>query len=111
MLLDVDGVLSAEMALQNEATKGKSGRQIPLNKELRASQSELLEQRRQLSRFQPSEHVIRTERADRASPQAIVNVFAAWYLIWAYWAAHRTAAGERSSPTLPRRSRWSAALF
>ena len=79
MLLDVDGVLSAEMAFQNEATKGKSGRQIPLNKELRASQSELLEQRRQLSRFQPSEHVIRTERADRASPQAIVNVFAAWY--------------------------------
>lgn len=79
MLLDVDSLLSAELALQNEATKGKSGRRIPLNKELWASLSEMLEHRRQLSRFQTSEHVIRTERADRTSPQAIVNMFAAWY--------------------------------
>ncbi|WJY20428.1 site-specific integrase [Fontisubflavum oceani] len=80
MLLDVDGALSTEMALHNEASKGQSGRRIPLSKELRASLSELLDLRQQDRGFSPSEHVIRTERTDRTSPQAIVNMFASWYL-------------------------------
>ena len=79
MLLDVDGELSVEMSLHNDAAKGKSGRRIPLNRELRASLSELLDKRQQVQGFSPSEHVIRTERAKQTSPQAIVNMFSSWY--------------------------------
>ena len=42
--------------------------------------ADLLEQERQHHRFElTTSHVIRTERSDRTSPQAIVNMFAAWF--------------------------------
>ena len=79
MVLDADGALSAELALLNEATKGKSGRRIPLNRDLRGKVAELLNEHRQRRDFSPASHVIQTERADRTSPQAIVNMFSRWY--------------------------------
>ncbi|MDU8946446.1 tyrosine-type recombinase/integrase [Ovoidimarina sediminis] len=79
MVLDADGALANEIALQNEASKGKSGRRIPLNKDLRAKLARLLKDCRHRRDFSPINHVIRTERADRTSPQAIVNMFSHWY--------------------------------
>lgn len=79
MVLDADGTLSNELALHNDASKGKSGRRIPLNKELRHRLVKLLEDRHFEHRFAPSNHVIQTERASHTSPQAIVNMFSQWY--------------------------------
>lgn len=79
MILDADGSLSNELALVDEASKGKSGRRIPLNKDLNGKLAKLLVDHRRQRNFLPSDHVIRTERADRTSAQAIVNMFAQWY--------------------------------
>lgn len=79
MVLNADGSLSNELALLNDASKGKSGRRIPLNKLLRGKLGEMLNEHRQLRHFSPADHVIQTERADRTSPQAIVNMFSRWY--------------------------------
>ena len=79
MVLDADGSLSNELALLDEASKGKSGRRIPLNKDVRRNLAELWVAHRRNRHFSPSDHVIRTERADRTSPQAIVNMFSRWY--------------------------------
>jgi integrase len=73
MVTDADGQLSTAIHLRNVASKGKSGRVIPLNKELRAV---LLE----LQKLAPSSpYVITTERSEQFSPAAIVNLFAAWF--------------------------------
>ena len=48
--------------------------------QLRLKLADLLEQERQYHRFDiASSHVIRTERSDNTSPQAIVNMFASWF--------------------------------
>ena len=73
MVTDAEGELSSEIHLRNTASKGRSGRVIPLNKELKAA---LLELRRQQDN---SAHVITTERSTRTSAQSIVNLFAGWY--------------------------------
>jgi integrase len=59
MITDAQGQLSAAIHLRNAASKGKSGRVIPLNKELRAALQEL---QRQGTR---SLYVIMSERAER----------------------------------------------
>lgn len=79
MVLDADGTLSACLSLSDDASKGKSGRKIPLNKDLKAKLSELRQQQVQDRCYSAAGHVIRTERADRTSPQAIVNMFSRWY--------------------------------
>ncbi len=57
------------------ATKGKSGRRIPLNAELREA---LIAYRKKVMSFAgPS--VISTERGLSTSPQAFVNMFQRWY--------------------------------
>ena len=48
--------------------------------ELRLKVADLLEQERQHHCFDlATSHVIRTERSEKTSPQAIVNMFAAWF--------------------------------
>ena len=79
MVLDSDGTLSKQIELSNDASKGRSGRRIPLNKDLRLLLLELYEARREERHFSPLKHVVRTERSDRTSPQAIVNMFSHWY--------------------------------
>ncbi len=59
--------------LRDEASKGSSGRVIPLNKDLRTALQKLHDERAN------SPYVITTERADRTSAAAIVNLFAQWY--------------------------------
>ena len=73
MVTDAEGQLSSAIHLRNVASKGKSGRVIPLNKELRAALSELQKQ------GTSSPYVITTERSEQFSPAAIVNLFAAWF--------------------------------
>jgi integrase/recombinase XerD len=73
MLTDAEGNLGHALHLRNEASKGASGRVIPLNRELRTALQALREQ------GCTSPYVITTERSERTSPSAIVNLFASWY--------------------------------
>jgi integrase len=72
MVVDADGELGDYIHLTDAASKGRSGRLIPINKQLKASLIELYGKDR-------GEWVIRTERADRTSAQAVVNLFQSWY--------------------------------
>ena len=68
MVTDADGQVSASIHLRDVASKGRSGRVIPLNKELRGVLQALKEDQN-LSPF-----VITTERSGKTSPAAIVNL-------------------------------------
>ena len=76
MLTDAEGNIGSSIQLLNNASKGKSGRVIPLNREL---QSALLELKSWNSRLKRSPFVVATERSNRTSPAAIANLFACWY--------------------------------
>ena len=80
MITDADGEIGSSMHLTDKASKGRGGRVIPLNMQLRLKLIELLEHERQHHRFNvETSHVIRTERSHRTSPQAVVNMFASWF--------------------------------
>ena len=80
MITDADGDIGSSIHLTDRASKGRSGRVIPLNMQLRLKLADLLEQERQHHRFDlTTSHVIRTERCAQTSPQAIVNMFASWF--------------------------------
>ena len=80
MITDADGDVGSNIHLTDKASKGRGGRVIPLNMQLRLNLIELLEQERQHYRFNvETSHVIRTERSDKTSPQAVVNMFASWF--------------------------------
>lgn len=72
MIVGADGEVGDYIHLTDEASKGRSGRIIPLNKQLKPALSDL----QGLGR---GEWVIRTERSDRTSAQAVVNLFQRWY--------------------------------
>ena len=65
--------MGTALHLRDEASKGASGRVIPLNKELRAALQRLHNDRH------TSPYVITTERSAHTSASAIVNLFASWY--------------------------------
>ena len=73
MLTDAEGNLGPSTHLRDEASKGRSGRIIPLNKDLKGALQMLHDNR------SSSPYVIATERAQQTSPAAIVNLFAHWY--------------------------------
>jgi integrase/recombinase XerD len=78
-MVDGDGHVGVEVHLTDAASKGRGGRVIPMNRHLREKLIELFEQKCDHHSFNlASSHVIRTERADQTTPQAIVNMFAAW---------------------------------
>lgn len=80
MVMGADGEVGDFIHLTNEASKGNSGRIIPINRQLKASLVELFEQDNDNPRFfEPGDHVIQTERAKVTSAQAIVNLFQRWY--------------------------------
>jgi integrase/recombinase XerD len=80
MILDPDGQLGDAIHLTDIASKGRSGRVIPLNKQLRANLMQMLDLARQDNRFGPTTaYVITTERSARTSAQAVVNMFKRWY--------------------------------
>ena len=80
MLLNADGVVGDAIHLTNIASKGASGRVIPLNKALKESLLHLWQLETDRSDFDRHEsHVIRSERSPRTSAQAVVNMFQRWY--------------------------------
>jgi integrase len=76
MITDADGFIGNAICLENKASKGASGRIIPMNGDLR---DELAAWRETTAGNAQSPYVISTERADRTSAQAIVNLFSRWY--------------------------------
>jgi integrase/recombinase XerD len=74
MTNDSQGDVGRAICLQDSATKGKSGRIIPLNDEVRDA---LIEYRGSVPNA--GSFVISTERSLSTSPQAIVNMFQRWY--------------------------------
>ena len=80
MLVGADGELGNSIHLTNDASKGNSGRVIPINKLLKLNLVKLFEQDRQLPLFDVMvDRVIRTERSSGTSAQVIVNLFQTWY--------------------------------
>jgi integrase len=78
MLTDAEGNLGSAIHLRNEASKGRSGRVIPLNRDLRKALQELFQSRGD------SPLVITSERSPRTSAAVIVNLFAGWYRALGY---------------------------
>lgn len=74
MITEATGALGTAIHLTDEASKGRSGRVIPINRGLRDALAAWREIAPRESPF-----VITTERSERTSPQAIVNMFFRWY--------------------------------
>ena len=79
MLLDADGTLSNFLALPNTASKGRSGRQIPLNRQLKETLLDLFQSESVRKDFDARDFLVRTQRSKQTSSQAIINMFASWY--------------------------------
>ena len=77
MVTDAEGALTDAISLTDIASKGRGGRVIPINKDLRAALVALKAEAEKATR--PSPFVITSERAGSTSSYAIVNKFAAWY--------------------------------
>jgi integrase/recombinase XerD len=75
MVNDSQGQVARTIYLQDSASKGKSGRVIPMSDEVR---NILIEYRDEVTGFS-GPNVISTERGLSTSPQAIVNMFQRWY--------------------------------
>ena len=80
MIVDADGAIGNAIHLTDSASKGRGGRVIPLNKQLRQHLVELLERERSKPRLRSEgDFVVTTERSQRTSAQAVVNLFSRWY--------------------------------
>jgi integrase/recombinase XerD len=80
MVLDAGGDVGDYIHLTNEASKGKSGRIIPINSSLKVALAEHFEQNNENPRFWScDDFIIQTERSTRTSAQVIVNLFQKWY--------------------------------
>jgi integrase/recombinase XerD len=77
MVTDAEGALTDAISLTDIASKGRGGRVIPINKDLRAALVPLKAEADKMTR--PSPFVITSERASSTSSYAIVNKFAAWF--------------------------------
>lgn len=77
MVTDAEERLGDAIHLRDEAAKGRSGRVIPLNRDLRLALVHL--HRTEGDKPGSSAYVVTTERTSRTSAPAIVNLFAAWY--------------------------------
>ncbi len=80
MLVDSNGILSNQISLTNNASKGsKGGRLIPINKLLKFKLLEYYELKKRNISFAISDNVISTQRSKSTTPQTIVNMFQIWY--------------------------------
>jgi len=80
MVVNSDGIIGNAIHLTNDASKGESGRVIPLNKDVNSLLVRLFEDESKRFDFDiNSSFVIRTERSKSTSAQSIVNMFANWY--------------------------------
>lgn len=73
MVTDAEGELTERISLTDSVSKGRSGRNIPCNKELCAALKEL-------KSFQGcTGRVIKSQRSKAVSAQTIINMFRGWY--------------------------------
>ena len=80
MITDANSNISDFIYLTNKASKGKSGRQIPINKQLKEVLQQLLDIQSSHKYFDISkDYVVTTQRSRSTSSQAIVNMFQSWY--------------------------------
>jgi integrase len=75
MVTDARGQIGQAIHLENTASKGQSGRVIPMNDEVRTA----LAAYAKTTVIASSSFLIESERSDRMSAQAIVNLFWRWY--------------------------------
>lgn len=81
MLISPDSSLAEQISLTNSASKGKSGRLIPINRDLRdCLQRHLMMLSRKIRDDGIHDlHVVRTQRSESTSAQVIVNMLNGWY--------------------------------
>lgn len=80
MVVDAEGIVGDAVHLTDIASKGRGGRIIPLNKQLRQHLVQLLiGAQLQHNHTSRRSYVVKTERSDRTSAQAIINLFSRWY--------------------------------
>ena len=80
MVLKSDGTIDDYINLPNSSTKGRSGRIIPLHKNIKQNLEMMLEKQKNMYEFdQNKSFIIRTERSISTTSQAIVNMFHNWY--------------------------------
>jgi len=75
MVTDARGNIGQAIYLENKASKGWSGRVIPMNEELRSALAAYAE----TILMSTSTLLVQSERSRGMSPQAIVNLFWRWY--------------------------------
>jgi integrase/recombinase XerD len=75
MVTDPRGQIGHAIYLENKASKGRSGRVVPMNEELRTALAEYAE----TILMSTSTFLVQSERSRGMSPQAIVNLFWRWY--------------------------------
>ena len=74
------GQINTHINLLDKTSKGKSGRVIPLHKDLKKNLSDLLTKHQSLHNFDFDHSlVIQTERSSSTTAQTIVNMFQSWY--------------------------------
>jgi integrase len=75
-----DGEVDTQISLTDQTSKGKSGRVIPLHKNVRENLIELLERHRKYYAFNiNTPFIVRTERSPFTTSQTIINMFQKWY--------------------------------
>ena len=80
MVTTSGGKIGDAIHLTNTASKGKSGRIIPMNKAVKENLGRLLLEQQKIRQFDiTTAYVITTERAKQTSAQSIVNMFSKWY--------------------------------
>jgi integrase len=78
MVMNADGDIGDHIHLTNEASKGKSGRIIALNKELK-KQLIKVKENEGITVADAGKAIIQTQRGHGTSAQVIVNSFGEWY--------------------------------
>lgn len=81
MVLDASGELADQIALENLASKGTSGRIIPINKQLKQDLQRELDRvlAKTLVQSIRNQRIVQTQRGKETSAQVIVNMFKGWY--------------------------------
>jgi len=80
MVVNSEGTVSNAIHLTDDASKGNSGRVIPLNKDVKGLLVRLFEDESKRHDYEVNtSFVIRTERSKSTSAQSVVNMFANWY--------------------------------
>ena len=77
MITNADGEVAQAIHLQDKASKGRSGRIIPMNGDVRSALQDL----KRLAWTKPNAFVVSSERSPNLSPQSVVNMFSRWYEI------------------------------